>query len=78
MQSEPVIAESAYKHGIDSEDMVHAYNNAIQAFDLGEGFVMLVGPALNVALLEIGYITASDAAHVIVHAMKARPMYLRR
>ncbi|SEB29852.1 hypothetical protein [Rhodococcus koreensis] len=76
MQSEPVIAESAYKHGIDSADMVHAFNNAITAFDLGEGFIMLVGPALDATLLEIGYVTSTDA-HVIVHAMKARPNYLR-
>ncbi|WP_016880461.1 MULTISPECIES: hypothetical protein [unclassified Rhodococcus (in: high G+C Gram-positive bacteria)] len=57
MQSEPVIAESAYKHGIDSADMVHAFNNAITAFDLGEGFIMLVGPALDATLLGIGYVT---------------------
>ncbi|HEY5852473.1 MAG TPA: hypothetical protein VIW24_00060 [Aldersonia sp.] len=74
VQSEPVIAESAFKHGIDSGDMVHAFNNAISAFDLGEGFIMLVGPALDATLLEIG---SSTDAHVIVHAMKARPSYPR-
>lgn len=76
MQSDPVIAESAYKHGIDSDDMMHAFHHAITAFDLGDGFIMLVGPALDATLLEIGYITSTDA-HVIVHAMKARPTYLR-
>lgn len=76
MQSEPVIAESAHKHSIDPEDMTHAFNNAIDAYDLGEGFIMLVGPARDTQMLEVDYITSTDA-HIIVHAMKARPKFLR-
>lgn len=36
--------------------MVYAFDNAITAFDLDEGFIMLVGAALDATLLEIGYI----------------------
>ncbi|ABH00951.1 conserved hypothetical protein (plasmid) [Rhodococcus jostii RHA1] len=77
MHAEPVIAESAYKHGIDSEDMVHAFNNAIKAYSVDEGFAMLIGPGRDASLIEVGYVTSSDGAHVIVHAMKARGKYLR-
>lgn len=76
MWPRPVIADSGHSHGIDSDDMVHAFNNAVDAYDLGDGFVMLVGPARDAQLLEIGYISSADA-HIIVHAMKARPKFLR-
>jgi hypothetical protein len=42
---EPVIAESARKHGIHDEDMIHAYRNAIRSFDLDEGLIMRSVPA---------------------------------
>lgn len=77
MPTEPIIAESAHKHGIDDRDMLHAFDNAIDAYDLDEGFVMLIGPARNAQLLEVGYVTSSDGAHIIVHATKARPKLLR-
>ncbi|OUS93312.1 hypothetical protein CA951_24715 [Rhodococcus sp. NCIMB 12038] len=76
MQSEPVISECAYKDGIDSGDMVHAFNKAITAFDLGEGFIVLVGPALDAPLLEFGYITSTDAPGDRPRH-EARPSYLR-
>lgn len=56
--------------------MAHAFHNAIDAYDLGEGLIMLVGPARDAQMLKIGYITSTDA-HVIVHAMKARPRFPR-
>lgn len=73
---EPVIAESARKHGIHDEDMIHAYRNAIRSFDLDEGLIMLIGPSRPGNLLEIG-VVSSDTAPVIVHAMPARPKFLR-
>lgn len=44
MTPEPVIAPSARRHGVDDEDMLHAYRNATAAWVLDEGLVMLVGP----------------------------------
>lgn len=77
MGADPIVTESARKHGIDSEDMTHVFNNAIDAYDLGDGFIMLIGPARDARMLEVGYVT-SDDAHIIVHAMSARPKFLRR
>jgi hypothetical protein len=44
MEGDPIIAESARKHGIADDDVLHAYNNPILVEDLDEGLVMLVGP----------------------------------
>lgn len=50
---EPMIAPSARRHGVD--DKRHAYRNAIDAWSLDEGLVMLVGPNRSgSSLLEIG------------------------
>lgn len=76
MQPELAIASSAYNNGIDSGDMVHAFNNALAAFDLDDGFIMLIGPAMDATMLEIGYVTSTDS-HVIIHPMEARPKFLR-
>jgi hypothetical protein len=77
MTPEPVIASSARRHGVDDEDMLHAYRNATDAWALDEGLVMLVGPDRSGALLEIGTVRSGDGTAVIVHAMKARPKFLR-
>ena len=72
----PLIAPSARKHGIRDDDMIHAFNNPICVDELDEGFTMFVGadPAAN--LLEIGVVDTTDGP-IIVHAMPARPKYLR-
>ncbi len=73
---EPIIAQSAFKHGLDEEDILHAYRNPVRAWDLGDGFTMLIGANQAAIVLEIGY-TQGQTAIVIVHAMRARPKFLR-
>jgi len=41
---EPIIAPSAYKHGLVQDDILHAYRNPIRVWDLGDGFTMMVIP----------------------------------
>jgi len=72
----PLIAASARKHGIHDDDMLHAFNHPIFVDDLDEGFVMFVGADTTGNLLEIGVIDSSDGP-IIIHAMAARPKYLR-
>lgn len=57
----PLIATSARRHDIRDNDMLHAFNHPIFVDDLDDGFVMFVG---------------ADGP-IIVHAMPARPKYLR-
>jgi hypothetical protein len=73
----PYIAPSARKHGISDDDMLHAFRNPIGAEDLDEGLTMLIGPARDGALLEVGVADSSDGP-VIIHADQARAKYLRR
>lgn len=73
---DPVILASARKHGINDKDMFHAYRNPIRVFELDE-LVMLIGAEESGRLLEIGVVTGEDV-DFIVHAMEARPRFLRR
>lgn len=72
----PLVAPGAEKHGVREESMVHAFRNPIRIESLDDGFTMFVGPDLAGNLLEVGVID-SDHGPVIVHAMPARPKYLR-
>jgi hypothetical protein len=76
MGARPIVAGSARKHGTRDDDMLHAYDNPIRVFDLDDGFTLLVGPAEDSQLLEIGVVDG-DEAPVIVHAMPARDKFLR-
>ena len=71
---DPVILESARKHGIEDDDMLHAYRNPIRVFDVDD-FTMLIGPDTAARLLEIG-VAEADGIDFIVHAMPARPKFL--
>ena len=73
---DPIIAESAFKHGLTKDDILHAYRNPIRIWDLGDGFTMMLGPNEATIILEVGYVEG-DLAVVIVHAMQARDKFLR-
>ena len=73
---DPIIAPSARKHGLDDDQILHAYRNPIRVWDLGEGFTMVVGENAAAIILEVGYIHGETAV-VIVHAMPARKKFLR-
>lgn len=75
---EPVIAESARKHGVDDKDMLHAFRNPVHVFDLDDGLTLITGPDRAGSLTEVGFVVAVDGVAVIVHAMRpARPKFLR-
>lgn len=71
-----IMAHSALKHGLSEEQIRHAYRNPIRAWDLGDGFAMLVGATPAAVLIEVGFVQG-DTAIVIVHAMRARERFLR-
>lgn len=72
----PVFLQSAARHGIAEGDAVHAWAFAIDAYDVGDGLVMYVGPDRAGQLLEVGVVEWHDDV-AIVHAMRARPKFLR-
>jgi hypothetical protein len=76
VEGDPIVAASARKHGIGDEDILHAFNNPIRIEELDEELFMLIGASKAGNVLEIGVVATSDGP-VIVHAMEARPKYLR-
>ncbi len=76
MGADPVVAGSARKHGVTDDDMQHAFRHPIRIFELDEGLTMIIGAGHDGALLEIG-VVESDSPPVIVHALPARPKFLR-
>ena len=71
---DPVILESARKHQVSDDDMLHAYRNPIRVFDLGE-LTMLIGPDTAARLLEVG-VSDAEGIEFVVHAMPARDKFL--
>ncbi len=72
---DPVILASARKHGVTDNDMLHAYRSPIKVFGLDDP-VMLIGTDESGRALELGVATA-EGVEFIVHAMPARPKFLR-
>jgi hypothetical protein len=68
--------QSAQRHGIDDQDILHALHNAVWIEALEEGLSMFVGPDRAGNLLEIGVVDFQDGP-IVVHAMEARPKYKR-
>lgn len=64
------IADSARKHGVDDDSMLHAVRNYVRVFELGE-VAMFIGPAEDGAMLEVG-VVLDDEDPRIIHAMPAR------
>ena len=74
MVVDPVILESARKHGVHDDDILHAYRNPTRVFDLDD-LTMLIAAATDGHLLEIG-VVEGDGIDFIVHAMTARNKFL--
>ncbi|MHB1711859.1 MAG: hypothetical protein ACYCV7_10720 [Acidimicrobiales bacterium] len=72
---DPVILASARKHGITDDDMLHAYRNPVRVFEFDE-LAMLIGSDQAGRMLEVG-LTAAEGIEFIVHAMTARPKFVR-
>jgi len=70
-----VVLASARKHGISDDDMLHAHRNPTRVFEADE-LTILIGAASDGALLEVG-VAVADGIEFIIHAMPARPKYLR-
>jgi hypothetical protein len=72
---DPVVLGSARRHGLSDDDILHAYRNPIRVF-VFDDLTMLIGADRSGQLLEVGTATA-EGVEFVVHAMPARPKYLR-
>lgn len=72
------IAPSARRHEISDDDIRHAARNAIATLSVADqpDFTMLIGPDTAGRLVEVGVLSDEDDDYII-HAMLARPRYVR-
>ena len=66
---------SARKHGIQDEDMLHAYRHPVRVFEVRD-LVVLIGGDRSGRLLEVG-LAEAEGIEFIVHAMPARSKFVR-
>jgi hypothetical protein len=69
------IHESARKHGCRDEDIQHAYEHAVRRIPDGDDRTWYVGPDHAARLLEL-LVLDDTTDPLIIHADKARPMFL--
>jgi hypothetical protein len=76
---QPIILESAHRHGVSEEDMLHALRFAIHHVRQDDDMVMFVGPdASGNELVEVGVVIWWGGELAIAHAMRpARDKYRR-
>lgn len=72
-----IILESAFRHGVLEEDMLHAVRNRVAILPQDDGCDLFIGPARSGhPMLEIGVIVWFGVI-AINHAMPARKKYWR-
>lgn len=71
------IGEPARKHGIADPDIWHAVRNTMRRILLDDDLTMLIGPAPDGALLEIGVLDIEGDDPVVIHAQPLRPKFHR-
>ncbi len=71
------IGEPARRHAVADHDIRHAIRNAMRRREMGENLIMLIGPASDGAMLEIGVLDLEGDDPVAIHAMALRPKFYR-
>ncbi len=71
------ISESARKHGVDEEDIVHAWANAIRYVEYdydGDERLLVIGADCHGRMLELVAVPADEPTRII-HADRLRPKF---
>ena len=71
------IGGPAGKHGVNDADIEHAVRNALRWVVMDDDLTMLIGPATDGALLEVGVLDIDGDDPVVIHAMALRPKFYR-
>ncbi len=76
---EPIILESAHRHGVTEDDMLHALRFAVGHVRQDDDTVMFIGPDVRGSqLVEVGVVIWWGGELAIAHALcPARTKYLR-
>lgn len=71
------IGAPARRHGVPDEHMDHAFRNAMRRVRLDEDLTMLIGPAPDGTLIELGVLGIDGDDPVVIHAMLLRARFRR-
>jgi hypothetical protein len=71
------IGGPARKHGVADDDMHHAVRNTMRRVAMADDLVMLIGPATDGSLLEIGVLDIDGDDPVVIHAMRLRQKFFK-
>lgn len=69
------IYESAHRHGVADEDILHAVEHALAAGEQADGKVLYFGPDRAANLLEVVSVLRDDGSEIAIHAMRMRAKY---
>ena len=77
--TEPIILDSAHRHGVSAVDILHALRFAVAHVRQDDDMVMFIGPDTTGAqLVEVGVVIWWGGELAIAHALRpARNKYLR-
>ncbi len=77
-QPEPLILDSAHRHGVLDQDMLHALRFSLYHVRQDDDMVMFIGPDRAGQPIEVGVVLWRGEDLAIAHAMRpARRRYLR-
>jgi hypothetical protein len=73
------IHDSAHRHDVAEEDMLHAVEHSLVVDDLGEDpdRWLVLGPDTAGNLLELVVLVSAEGDEIIIHAMPMRATYRR-
>ena len=73
------IHDSARKHGVADQDIVHVVDHALTIEDAGEDpdRWLLIGPDTAGNLLEVVVLITAEGTLIVIHAMPMRDKYAR-
>jgi hypothetical protein len=75
---EPIVLDSAHRHGVTEDDMLHALRFAILHVRQADDMFMFIGPDRSGTLVEVGVVIWWGGELAIAHALRpARTKYLR-
>lgn len=71
------IHQSARRHGIADDDMLHAIGHSIAVEDLSEDpdRWLVIGPDRSANLLELAVLVTAEGDEIVIHAMPLRAIY---
>ena len=69
------IHETARKHGIDDDDILHCIDFALLVARLDDQRLLHLGPDTAGNMLEVVTLAVDDEINLVIHAMKMRPKF---